>query len=359
MRATPLIGAHRKLGAKLTAFAGWEMPLSFSGTTAEHRAVREGAGLFDLCHMGRFHLSGDGARGLLERVTPGDLDLAPEAARYTVILDGDGGIVDDVIITRLGDDVFALCVNAVNRTAVWDHLARYRNGFDLRILDESDDVGQIAVQGPGAPDVVRPFLNGPFPDFMHTAPGQWNGAPITVSRTGYTGEAGVELYVPAGMLPALWNQLAARVTPCGLGARDTLRLEMGYPLYGHELSRGVTPVEAGLSWVVQWEREGFLGREQLIGRRDRPTRRLIGLAIEGPGLPREGCRVLADGAPVGMVTSGNMGLSVGHGVALAHVAPEHAVPDTIHQVEVRGRILSARVARLPFYRHGTVRRTIR
>ncbi|MBI5135830.1 MAG: glycine cleavage system aminomethyltransferase GcvT [Nitrospirae bacterium] len=355
MRSTPLIASHRRLGARLTGFAGWEMPLSYAGTSVEHKAVRGGAGVFDLCHMGRLALRGEGARALLETVTPSDIaGLAVGQARYTVLLDEHGGMVDDVIVTRWADH-YHLCVNAANHPAALAHLAPHAARLGATVDDLSAATGQIAVQGPASAALIRPLLAGPFPAFMHAAPGAFEGTAITVSRTGYTGELGVELFVPAAILAPLWERLVAQAPPIGLGARDTLRLEVGYPLYGHELSRQVTPVEAGLHWVVDWGRAGFLGHSVLIERRARRDTALCGFTLDGPGVPRDGCAVLHGGHEVGRVTSGNMGLSVGHGVGMAYLPAALTAPGTAIAIDVRGRHLPATVARPPFYRHGSVK----
>jgi aminomethyltransferase len=356
VRTTPLTGLHETLGARLTDFHGWEMPLSFAGVRAEHEAVRTAAGLFDLCHMGRLRLTGPDVVPLLAAATPSDLSgLAQGACRYTVLLDGEGGIVDDVIAARVGPEVFDLCVNAARREADRDHLLAHANGRRARVEDRSDATAQIGVQGPDTPRVVAQLLSGPFPPFMHVARGEWRGVPVGVSRTGYTGELGVELFLPAEAAPGLWDALLAHAAPCGLGARDTLRLEMGYPLYGAELSEAVDPVEAGLGWVVDWERDDLPGDHRLRSERKTPRRRLTGVVLEGPGVPRAGCPVTAQGRKVGELTSGNMGLTVGHGIGLAYLPAPLAAPDTAVTVDVRGREIPARVARPPFHRRGTVR----
>lgn len=358
MRHSPLHALHQRTGARFTGFAGWDMPLSFAGTRAEHEAVRSAAGLFDLCHMGRLHLSGPGALALLARVTPSELaSLAAGHCRYTVVLNAEGGIVDDVIVTRTAPEGFDLCVNASRREAVLVHLGGHAHGLEVAVRDRSAAIAQIAVQGPATDRVVRPLLSGPFPAYMTTARGEWRGVPVTVSRTGYTGELGVELFLPVESAPDLWETLRQRADPCGLGARDTLRLEAGYPLYGSELSESVSPVEAGIGWVIAWDRDDLPGGGRLHEDREAPGRRLIGFTLEG-GVPRHGCAVYADDRPVGEVTSGNMGLSVGHGVALGYLSAALAVEGTAVGIDVRGRRLPARVTRPPFYRQGTVRREV-
>jgi aminomethyltransferase len=357
LRQTPLHALHQRLGARFTAFAGWEMPLSYAGTRAEHEAVRGAAGRFDLCHMGRFRLSGPGALGLLHRITPSDLRaVAPGRARYTVVLNDAGGIVDDVIVTSAGPDGFQLCANAARREAVTVRLAAASGGLDLAVEDVSGAVAQLAVQGPDTAAVIRPLLGGlPFPAYMTAVTGAWKGVPVTVSRTGYTGELGVELFLPAEAAPGLWEALAEGTVPCGLGARDTLRLEVGYPLYGAELTEAVSPVEAGLAWVVDWDRPDLPAAGRLARERRAPARRLAGFEVRGPGVPRAGCPVVVGGEAVGSLTSGNMGLSLGHGVGLGYLPAALAREGTEVGIDVRGRTLSARVARPPFYRKGTVK----
>jgi aminomethyltransferase len=358
MPHSPLHALHQRHGARFTDFAGWDMPLSFAGTRAEHETVRRGVGLFDLCHMGRLRLSGPDALALLHRATPSDLTGLPEAhCRYTVVLNAGGGIVDDVIVTRLGTGGFDVCVNASRREAVVAHLNALASGLSPGLEDRSAGTAQIAIQGPASEGLIRSLLSGPFPAYMTTAPGAWNGVPLTVSRTGYTGELGVELFLPVDAAEGLWDALAAQAVPCGLGARDTLRLEAGYPLYGAELSEDVSPVEAGAAWVIDWERDGLPGADRLRKDRDAAGRRLCGLTVEG-GVPRHGCAVYADDRPVGEVTSGNMGLSVGHGIALAYVPASLARPGTALRVEVRNRRLPSKVVRPPFYAGGSVRRKV-
>jgi len=356
VRQTPLHAAHQRLGARFTEFAGWEMPLSYAGTRAEHETVRHAAGRFDLCHMGRFRLTGPGALDLLHRVTPSDLsDLAPGQARYTVVLNDAGGILDDVIVTGREPGAFDLCANAARREVVTERLAVASGGLDLAVEDVSGAVAQLAVQGPETAAAIRPLLDGAFPAYMTAVTGAWRGVPVTISRTGYTGELGVELFLPADAAPGLWEALGEGTLPCGLGARDTLRLEVGYPLYGAELTEDVSPVEAGIAWVVDWDRPDLPGAERLARDRKAPERRLAGFEVQGPGVPRGGCPINVDGEPVGILTSGNMGLTVGHGVGLGYLPPALAREGTAVGIDVRGRVLPARVARPPFYRKGTVK----
>ncbi len=363
MRTTCLRAEHERLGARLTDFAGWEMPIQYAGVRAEHEAVRTGAGLFDLCHMGRLRLAGADAGALLAAVTPSRFDdLVVGQARYTVLLTSEGGIVDDIIVTRTqtgAETAWDVCVNASRRLADLDHLTNAAAGAIVAVEDHSERLAQIAVQGPDTPKAIRDLVTGPFPRFMHAVPGEWRGVPLVVSRTGYSGELGVELFLPVDAAPDLWRELLKSTTPCGLGARDTLRLEMGYPLYGAELTEETDPVEAGIAWVVAFDRPDLPSAARLKESRDAPKRRLTGLVLDGPGVPRGHCPVLHDGRKVGETTSGNMALSLGRGVALAYLPPNlaanAAAEGTPVAIEVRGRALDARVTRPPFWRKGTVR----
>jgi glycine cleavage system T protein (aminomethyltransferase) len=358
VRTTCLRAEHERLGARLTDFAGWEMPIQYAGVRAEHEAVRTGAGLFDLCHMGRLRLAGADAEKLLGAVTPSRFDdLAVGQARYTVLLTSEGGIVDDIIVTRTGS-AWDVCVNASRRLADLDHLTNAAAGAIVAVEDHSDRLAQIAVQGPDTPKAVRALVEGPFPRFMHAVPGEWRGVPLVVSRTGYSGELGVELFLPTDAAPDLWRALLKSTTPCGLGARDTLRLEMGYPLYGAELTEETDPVEAGIAWVVAFDRPDLPSADRLKASRDTPKRRLTGIVLDGPGVPRGHCPVLHEGKKVGETTSGNMALSLGRGVALAYLPPDLAAEGTPVAVDVRGRALDARVTRPPFWRKGTVRAAV-
>jgi aminomethyltransferase len=359
VRATCLRPEHERLGARLVDFAGWEMPIQYAGVRAEHEAVRTGAGLFDLCHMGRLRLHGADSLKLLAAVTPSRFDdLDTGQARYTVLLNSDGGIVDDIIVTR-AETGWDVCVNASRRLADLDHLTNAAAGAMVAVEDHSERLAQIAVQGPDTAKAVRGLFSGPFPRFMHAVPGDWRGVPMTVSRTGYTGELGVEIFLPTDAAPGLWRELLKSATPCGLGARDTLRLEMGYPLYGAELTEDTDPLEAGIGWVVAFDRPDLPSAERLRNSRDHPGQRLAGLVLDGPGVPRGHCPVLHDGKKVGETTSGNMALSLGRGVAMAYLPPDLAAEGTAVSVDVRGRALDARVTRPPFWRKGTVRAAVR
>lgn len=349
---TPLFAVQQASGGKMVDFAGWEMAVQFAGIGPEHAAVRTAAGAFDVCHMGRLRLSGPGALAFLERRTCRALaDLAPGRVRYSLALADDGGAIDDLLISREAADRFHVVCNAGNRANIitpWQAEA----GAGVVVEDLSAIQGMVAVQGPKAPAILAGLgldpaglKNYAFRDAT------WRGQPIRISRTGYTGEDGAELMPPAGLTADLWQAVvAAGVAPCGLGARDTLRLEAAMPLYGHELDRGTTPVEAGLDWVVN-KAGGFIGAERVLRQlAEGPARRLVGLRMVDKRVPRQGYAVLHDGATVGQVTSGTLSPTLGMALGMAFVAAKLAAPGTRLAVDVRGQVCAAEVVALPFYK---------
>jgi aminomethyltransferase len=338
-------------------FAGWEMPVQYAGILAEHRAVRERAGLFDVSHMGEIEVRGPGALAACQWLTTNDLTRIDDgAAQYTLLCQPDGGVVDDVIVYRLAGDRFLFCVNASNRAADFAWMREHSPGVDL--IDRSDELAQLALQGPRATEILARLTRLPLAEVrsFRFVSGAVGGSDALVARTGYTGEDGWELYVPAAGARALWDDLLAAgspdgLEPAGLGARDTLRLESALPLYGHELDRTTTPLEAGLDRFVVLDGEDFLGRSALLTQRaSGPTRRLVGLSLLEPGIAREGHVVQRDGVRVGRVTSGTRSPTLGRSIALAFVTPECTAVGTAMTVEIRGRAVAATVVPLPFYR---------
>ncbi len=351
MRSSPLEGRHRALGAKLVPFGGWEMPLSYpSGTLAEHRACRTDAVVFDVSHLGTLRVSGADAYERLQRAFTNDLArIGPGRTQYTHLLDDDGSVLDDIIVWWVAPESFDVMPNASNTDRVRDALSGSDDG-GLQAVDVTGSRAVLAVQGPearhrlaavspGASEVARNCV----------APVQWEGISLTVAGTGYTGEDGVEIAVPAEAAEQLWDAVtAAGIAPAGLGARDTLRLEAGLPLHGHELGPGITPLQAGLGWVVRWDKPSFQGRDALAAERERGIhRRLRGLRVEGRRPPREGQSVLRDGEVVGEVTSGNFSPMLETGIALAFVPPDAEIGDTL-AVDMRGTPTPATVVKLPF-----------
>jgi aminomethyltransferase len=365
LRRTPLYEAHRAAGAKLVPFAGWEMPVQYAGVIDEHRTVRAAAGLFDVSHMGEIRVRGAGAEPFLQHLTPNDVaKLAVGRAHYSGLLTQAGTYIDDLLCYHLGEDDYLLVVNAANRDAdvAWVE-GRARGWNDagqepVEVADVSDDYALIAVQGPAAPGLVQRLADRPLDEVRYYgfAAGEVAGAPALISRTGYTGEDGFELYVAPGDAAALWRRLLDEgagdgVAPAGLGARDTLRLEAAMALYGHELDRETTPLEAGLGWVVKLDKGDFVGREALVRQKQAGVeRKLVGFEVEGRGIAREGHAVKAGGGTVGRVTSGTWSPTFEKALGLAYVGVDHAAPGTALTLDVRGRELPARVVEIPFYR---------
>ena len=344
LRHSPLDAAHRALGAKMVPFGGWEMPLSYpSGTLAEHRACRSTVVAFDASHLGTVRVTGRGAHDALQFALTNDLDkIGPGRAQYTHLLDpSDASVVDDIIVLWVDDDRFDVMPNASNTSRVEDAVGG-ENVTATRAV--------IAVQGPYARERLAP-LSAEAAAVAHFGVTRfdWNGVECTASGTGYTGEDGVECAIPAEVTPAFWQALLdAGIQPAGLGARDTLRLEAGLPLHGHELGPGITPLQAGLGWVVSWTKGEFRGRAPLEAEKERGiARRLRGLIVEGRQPPREGYAVLVDGKPAGEVTSGNFSPILEQGIAFAFVPPSLAPGDGV-EVDMRRRAVPATVVKVPF-----------
>ncbi|HVF58244.1 MAG TPA: glycine cleavage system aminomethyltransferase GcvT [Thermoanaerobaculia bacterium] len=359
LKRTPLHECHREAGARLVEFAGWEMPVQYAGVIEEHRAVRGAAGLFDVSHMGEIAVRGAGAEALLQRLTPNDVaKLAPGRAHYSGLLTERGTYVDDVLVYRLGSDEFLLVVNASNAAKDLDWMLARAGGAEAEVVDASDRYALLALQGPRALEILAPLATpdvAPLRYYGFTR-GEVAGRPALVSRTGYTGEDGFELYLAPEDAPAVWQRLleAGRdkgLVTAGLGARDTLRLEAGMALYGHEIDDTTTPFEAGLDWVVKLDKGEFLGRAALEAqRREGMPRKLVGFEIEGRGIAREGHAVLDGAGPAGRVTSGTWSPTFEKALGMAYVPVERAAPGSRLAIDVRGRALPATVVDLPFYR---------
>jgi len=345
LRHSPLDAEHRALGATMVEFGGWEMPIAYpSGTIKEHLSCRRSAVMFDVSHLGTVRVQGDDALPTLQSTLTNDLaKIAPGRAQYTHLLDpDDASVVDDIIVWWHPDgDVFDVMPNASNTRGV-----RAAIGGD----DTTTTRAVIAVQGPAARELVaRVFPDAAGVGRFRVLTCSWNGVPCTVAGTGYTGEPGLEIAVPADDADRLWRDLAgAGVPPAGLGARDTLRLEAALPLHGHELGPGITSLQAGLGWVVAWDKETFIGREAALAERAAgATRRLRGIATEGRRPTRAGCVVSIDGAPAGEVTSGNFSPVLGHGIALGFLPPDIEMGTSV-SVDVRGTPVAGTVVSTPF-----------
>lgn len=350
-RKTPLYDRHTAAGGKLVPFAGWLLPVQYSGVIAEHRAVRTGCGLFDVSHMGELLLRGPDALANLNRLMTNDFSgMADGQARYSPMCYEDGGVVDDLIVYRCSDTAWLAVVNASNTAKDRDWMAAHLSG-DCTLEDLSDQTAQLALQGPGAEALLR-TLTADLPAKNYTAVlhGTVDGRPCLVSRTGYTGEDGFELYCAPADAPALWDALtAAGALPCGLGARDTLRLEAAMPLYGHELTDDIGPLEAGLDFAIKLNKEDFIGKAGLEGRLPL-TKTRVGLEVTGRGIVREHQDVYIGDRLAGQTTSGTHAPFLGKAIAMAYLSPADAAEGTQVEVDVRGRRVACKVVPLPFYK---------
>ncbi|MFI9027071.1 glycine cleavage system aminomethyltransferase GcvT [Streptomyces sp. NPDC053560] len=367
-RLTALDATHRALGATMTDFAGWDMPLRYGSERDEHVAVRTRAGLFDLSHMGEITVTGPQAADLLDHALVGNIgSVKPGRARYTMICQEDGGILDDLIVYRLGDQEYMVVANASNAQTVLDALTARQAGFDAAVRDDRDAYALLAVQGPESAGILKQLTDADLDGLKYYAglPGTVAGVSALIARTGYTGEDGFELFVRPADAAALWEALTeagkdAGLVPCGLSCRDTLRLEAGMPLYGNELSTSLTPFDAGLGRVVKFEKPGndgrFVGRDALAAAAERaeqdPPRKLVGLIAEGRRVPRAGYPVVdAEGTAIGTVTSGAPSPTLGKPIAMAYVDAAHAEPGTKGvAVDIRGKHEPYEVVALPFYK---------
>jgi aminomethyltransferase len=357
---TPLLDRHQALGAKLVDFAGWLMPLQYSGILEEHRAVRERAGLFDLSHMGELFVEGPAAGDALgAALVTEPPSLSVGRAQYSMICAPDGGVIDDLIVYRLGEDRYLVVANASNAVAVSDALAERLAGQRAVLDDRSNDTALVAIQGPRSVAILTPLTDVDLDALRYyaIAEGSVAGVPALVARTGYTGEDGFEIFVDSEAGGRVWDALAAAggpqgLVPVGLGARDTLRLEAGMPLYGNELDRSTNPIDAGLQRIVRLDGpRDFVGRAALERvARDGPAKRLVGLVIRGRGIARHGYPVLAGDRRTGVVTSGTQSPTLGEAIAMAYVAPGDAGPGTMLEVEIRTQRVPAEVVPLPFYK---------
>jgi aminomethyltransferase len=345
MPRSPLHDRHESLGARFTHFGAWEMPVQYAGVLAEHEAVRTGAGVFDVSHLGRFRVSGTGAADLLRRELCADVaTIAPGRAQYTMALNDRGGVEDDIIVWWLDDEYFWVLPNGANFAEVLDRFASAAPE-GTEVAATQDITVLLAVQGPAAPGIVEKVL-GSVPRRFRVEIGEYREMPVWAAGTGYTGERGAEIAVPLTHAGDLFDDLiAAGATPCGLGARDTLRLEMGYPLWGQDLDETTTPLEAGLEWVVDWDHD-FVGREALEAqRRDGLPRRMVAFRTGGRAIPRHGYPIRS-GASTGTVASGNFSPGLGCGIGMGYLAPPS--DDGVVEVQIRGEWIPAEVVDPPF-----------
>ena len=357
MKTTALTSIHRALGAKMVPFAGYEMPVQYAGLLAEHHAVRTAAGVFDVSHMGEFFLDGPGSLDLIQKVTSNDASkLTPGKVQYSCLPNLEGGIVDDLLVYMRAQNSYLLVVNASNIEKDWNWIQSYAGAYDCTLVDKSDDYSLLAVQGPQAAALLQPmtavdlasmtyytFVEAQFLNIPH----------VILSATGYTGAGGFEIYIPNEYAEKAWNAiLAAGIVPIGLGARDTLRLEMGYCLYGNDINDTTSPLEAGLGWITKFTKE-FNQRATLEKQKaEGVTRKLVGFEMIDRGIPRHDYPITtAQGEVVGVVTSGTQSPSLNKAIGLGYVPVALSTPESEIFVEIRGKYLKAKVISLPFYKN--------
>jgi aminomethyltransferase len=348
LRRTPLFDRHERAGAKLVPFAGWEMPVQYEGIRQEHVAVRTGAGVFDVSHMGEIETRGPQAEELLQKLLSNDVTkIAERGAQYSVLCRDDGGVLDDLFTYRLGPERFLTVTNAANHERDLAWFREHAGHFDAEVADAHADWAMLAVQGPEARAALESLAEGELPARMRTAEVAVAGASCLACGTGYTGEDGAELLIPPTGAPAVWDALMdAGVTPAGLGARDTLRLEVCFHLYGNDLSEDRNPIEAGLGWCCKLD-TGFIGAEALAG--IEPAQKLVPFAFTGPGIPRQGNPLHTEHGD-GVVTSGSLSPCLDIGIGMGYVAAADVAPGTPIEVDVRGKQRAAEVREKPLYR---------
>lgn len=365
LKRTPLFEEHHRLGGKIVPFAGYEMPVQYpAGILAEHQAVRRAAGMFDVSHMGELEVRDGDALGFLQYVTTNDVSkLEVGQAQYSAICGEDGGILDDCIIYRFQDH-YMVVVNASNIDKDRDHIVQYAGRFGTSVTDRSEETGLIALQGPKAQQILARLSNADLDAirYYHFAEGDVDGVQCVISRTGYTGEDGFELYLPADRTVHVWSRLlevgtADGLLPAGLGARDSLRLEMGYALYGNDMDERRNPLEAGLGWITKLDKGDFIGRDAIAAAKEQGVRdKLAGFICSERGFPRHGYEVRVNGEPAGEVTSGIVSPMLQQGVGMCYVPAEAAKAGTRIEIMVRDKAIPAEIVRPPFYKDGSVRR---
>ena len=358
LRPTPLNSVHRALGAKMVDFGGWDMPVQYSGVIDEHNTVRTAVGLFDVSHMGEIDIRGPQAADLTDFVTTNAVrKLALGQAHYSGLLYDHGGFVDDILVHKVADDHYFLCVNASNQEKDFEHI-RSQNRFDAEVEFSSERYAQIAVQGPRAQDTLQKLTATDLSGIKYYwfSDGQVCGVPARIAHTGYTGELGYEVYVAPGEAVRVWNELLQAgaefgVKPCGLGARNTLRLEAKMALYGHEIDASISPLEADLGWIVKLQKGDFVGRDVLLKQKDAGlSRKLVGFEMRARGIARDGYEVLLDGAPAGWVTSGSPSPTLGKNIGLCYLPAAAAVPGKSIQILIRNQPVDAVTVETPFYK---------
>ncbi len=361
-KSTPLKDEHIRLGAKMVDFAGWYMPVEYKGLRHEHGVVREHVGLFDVSHMGEVRIKGPKALATVEWLTTNDVSkLDNNQAQYTLLTNDNGGIVDDLIVYCIQKNQdYLLCVNASNTDKDFGWMVKNNRGAE--IVNESSQWGQIAVQGPKALKLLERIFPGVLPPTFEIRSTQFAGGPLWIARTGYTGEDGAEIFVPSAKTAELWRLLLEKgadlnVEPIGLGARDTLRTEMKYPLYGHELGDDTNPYSAGLGWVVKPKIKDFIGRSKILAEREKGLKqKLVGFRMREKGIPRQGYRLFSnEGEPIGVVTSGTLSPTLNDSIGIAYVDTGLSMEGTVFKVEIRARRVEAEVVSTPFVKETSLK----
>ena len=358
LKITPLNGAHRRLGAKMVDFGGWDMPVSYSGVLEEHHTVRQKVGLFDVSHMGEIEVRGPEALRLVNYISTNNAEkLKTGQAHYSGLLYEHGGFVDDILVHKVADDHFFICVNASNQDKDFEHIRSY-NQFDCEVENAGPRYAQLAIQGPKALSTLAKLtatdLNAI--KYYHFTDGEVSGASARIARTGYTGEDGFEVYITPDQAERIWNEILAAgaefgILPVGLGARNTLRLEAKMALYGHEIDATLTPLEADIAWIAKMDKSGFVGRAALEKQMaEGITRKLVGFEMTGRGIGRDGYEVLLDGKPAGWVTSGGPAPTLNKNIGLCYLPVDKAVPGQAIQIMIRNQPVDAVTVPTPFYK---------
>jgi aminomethyltransferase len=358
-KRTPLYEVHRAAGAKMVDFGGWDMPVQYSGIVDEHNIVRTAVGLFDVSHMGEIEVRGPDSMKLVDHVTTNAVSRMKHGqAQYSGLLYEHGGFVDDILVHKVADDSFFLCVNASNQDKDFGHIRGAAAGFDCEVEFAGPKYAQLAIQGPKALEVAQRLADVPLGPIRYYwfVDGTFAGVPARIARTGYTGEDGFEVYVAPEQAVAVWNAILDTgkpygIKPCGLGARNTLRLESKMALYGHEIGPSITPLEADLAWIVKFEKDDFIGRAALRKQSEQGvTRKLVGFEMRGRGIARDGYEVLLGGKPAGWVTSGSPAPTLGKNIGLCYLPAEKATPGTRIEIVIRNQSVEAETVPTPFYK---------
>lgn len=358
LKTTPLFEIHKKLKGKIVPFAGWNMPIQYAGVIEEHRAVREGVGVFDVSHMGEIDVRGPEAKPFLQKLLTNDMNkLDNGGILYSLMCYENGGVVDDLLVHRFEEDHYFLCVNASNTDKDFEWAVKLAEEFDVQVDNLSDRTAQLAIQGPRAESLLQKLADVPLDEitYYRFLKGRVSGEAAVIARTGYTGEDGFEIYMDADSAVPVFEALMEAgkefdLQPIGLGARDTLRLEMGYALYGQEIDADRSPLEAGLGWVIKLKKaDAFVGQEALASQKDKGlNRKLVGVKLTDRGVPRSHYKVLHNGSPVGEVTSGTFSPTLNTGVALCNVPTELSKPGTRLDIAIRNSTVAGEVTSLPF-----------